>query len=226
MNRILEKFQPRKNLTMLESKEFFQYYKIPVVKSETATSIQSLVEAARRIGYPIVLKILSPDILHKTEAGGVVLDIKDDRELAMAYTNMLRNVKTKFPQAKIDGFIVQSTLKDGYEIIIGGKYDPTFGPVVMLGFGGIFVELFNDVAFRVAPLTREDALDMIEEIKSGKILKGFRGRKPADLNAIVDIILKVSRMMAENPEIRELDINPVIANEREAVAVDARIILK
>jgi len=219
------KSEGRNNLTEFESRKLLEKYKIPVVKAETASTLEELIEKSERIGYPVVLKVLSKDIIHKTEAGGVALDIKNERELAMAYTSMLKKVKSKFPKAKIDGFFVQQMLKNGYEIIVGGKRDEVFGPVVMIGFGGIFVEIFDDVAFRVVPISKEDVMDMINEIKAGKILKGFRGRKPADVNAIADVVLKTAKILIENPEIKEIDINPLIADENKAIAVDARVIL-
>lgn len=220
------KFYGRNNLTESEAREVLTHYKIPVIKGEIISSIEEAIDVSKQIGYPVVLKVASRDIIHKTDAGGVILDIKDEKEMTVAFSNMLRNIKNKHPTARIEGFFVQQMLKDGYELIVGGKQDDTFGPVVMLGFGGIFVEIFDDVAFRVAPVSKEDVLEMIEEIKAGKILKGYRGRKPANINELVDVVIKTSKILLENPEVKELDINPLIVNEHSAVAVDARIILK
>lgn len=220
------KLYGRTNLTESESREVLECYKIPVIKGEIVSSIEEAVNAARKISYPVALKVASSDIIHKTDAGGVMLDIKDEKEMTAAFSNMLRNIKSKHPKARIEGFFVQQMLKNGYELIVGGKRDETFGPVVMLGFGGIFVEIFDDVVFRVAPVSKDDVLEMIEEIKAGKILKGYRGRKPANLNELVDVVMKASKILLDNPEIKELDINPLIVDEHSAVAVDARIILK
>lgn len=220
------KLYGRNNLTESEAREVLTHYKIPVIKGEIVNSIEEAIDVSKQIGYPVVLKVASRDIIHKTDAGGVILNIRDEKEMIVAFSNMLRSIKSKYPKTRIEGFFVQQMLKDGYELIVGGKQDDTFGPVVMLGFGGIFVEIFDDVAFRVAPVSKEDVIEMIEEIKAGKILKGYRGRKSANINEIVNVVMKASRILLENPEVKELDINPLIVNENNAVAVDARIILK
>lgn len=217
--------ESRKNLTEFESREVLTHYGIPVVKGEIADSFEKAATIANKIGYPVVLKVISKDIIHKTDAGGVVLDVKNEKELKIGYNQILRSVKLYKPTAEIDGIFVQEMISGGYEVIIGGKADQTFGHVVLFGFGGIFVEIFGDVSFRIVPITKEDAVDMIDEIKAMKILKGYRGRKPADMDALTSLLLKTSKMLQENSQIRELDINPVFALHDKAIAGDARIII-
>lgn len=217
--------QKRKNLSEVEAREVLTYYKIPVVKGEIIKSIEDAIRFSEKNGYPVVLKVLSPNIIHKTDVGGIILDIKNEKELTQAYSKMLREIRENAPKAEIEGFFIQEMIQDGYEVIVGGKQDQTFGSVVLFGLGGIFVEVFDDVSFRVVPISREDALDMIKEIKGFKILQGYRGKRPADLNVLIDVLMKTSKMLEENPEIKELDINPIFALPDKAIAVDARIII-
>ncbi len=216
----------RKNLTELESREVLEHYKIPLVKGEIIKSLKEAKEFVEKVGYPVVLKVVSPQIIHKTDVDGVILDIDNEKKLYQAYHEIIKNVEKKAPKASINGLFIQEMVKEGIEVIIGGKHDSTFGQTIAFGLGGIFVEVFEDVSFRVVPITKEDAIEMMKEIKSYKILKGYRGKKPADLEALTDILLKTSKMLGENPEIKELDINPVFALPKGAVAVDARIIIK
>ncbi len=220
------KLEKRNNLTEAEAREVLIHYGIPVAKAELVRSFEDALRFGERIGYPLVLKAISPQIIHKTEAGGVILNVRNDKELRLAYHQLLRNVKSKRPDAVLDGILVQQMLSGGYEVIVGGKYDQTFGQVLAFGFGGIFVEVYDDISFRIVPISKSDAVDMIEEVKAVKILKGYRGKKPADIPALVDIMMKTSKMLQENPEIRELDINPVFAMNQGAVATDARIIIE
>ncbi len=219
------KSEGRKNLTELEEREILNYYGIPFVRGELVDSFEKAASVAKKIGYPVAMKIVSKDIIHKTEFGGVILDIKNEKELKLGFNQILRNAKNKKPKAEVEGVYVEEMIKGGYEVIIGGKHDQTFGQVILFGFGGIFVEIFGDVSFRIVPITKEDAIDMIEEIKATKILKGYRGMKSADIDALTSVLLKTSRMLHENPEIIELDINPVFALHDRAVAADARIII-
>ena len=219
------KNEGRKNLTESEAREVLSHYGVPVVKGEVADSFDKALATANKIGYPIAMKVVSKDVIHKSDVGGVVVDIKNEKELKLAYNQILRNVRMNKPSAQMDGVFVQEMITGGYEVIIGGKIDQTFGHVILFGFGGIFVEIFNDVSFRIVPIRKEDALDMIEETKATKILKGYRGRKPADINALVSLLMKTSKMLQENSEIKELDINPVFALHDRAVAADARIII-
>jgi acetyl-CoA synthetase (ADP-forming) len=216
----------RNNLTELEAREVLVNYKIPVVEGEVVRTIEGAKKFAERVGYPVVLKVVSRQIIHKTDVGGVILDIKNEKELYQAYHQIIKDVEKNAPDARIDGFFVQKMMPRDYEVIVGGKRDPTFGQTIAFGLGGIFVEVFEDVSFRIVPITKEDAVEMIKEIRAYKILRGYRGKKPADLKALVDILLKTSRMLEENQEIKELDINPIFALPDGAFAGDARIIIE
>ncbi len=216
----------RNNLTELESRKVLKYYKIPLVKGEIIKSLEEAKKFVEKVGYPVVLKVVSRQIIHKTDVGGVILNIDNEKKLYQAYHQIIKNVEKNAPKATITGFFIQEMIKGGVEVIVGGKYDPTFGQTIAFGLGGIFVEVFEDVSFRVVPITREDAIEMMKEIKGYKILKGYRGKPPVDFEALIDILLKTSKMLEENPEIKELDINPVFALPNGAVAVDARIIIK
>lgn len=225
VNAVFQKarMEKRWSLTEDEAKEVLLSNHIPVAKSRAAKNLDQAVSVARDIGFPIVLKVISPDITHKTDVGGVELDITDTENLEKSYFKMLGNLKKKAPNAKIKGFLVQKMIEKGQEVIIGGKKDKQFGQVVMFGLGGVFVEVFEDVSFRIVPLEKNDAEEMIEEIKGYKILKGFRGKKYS-ISSLVDMLLKTSKLLQNNPEIVELDMNPVLVWERGAIAVDARII--
>lgn len=215
----------RNNLTELESREVLKYYQIPVVEGIVAKDTNEAIDFAEKNGYPVVLKVVSKDIIHKTDIGGVIVGIKNEKELREGSLNLIRNVKKYKPTARIDGLFVQKMLPKGVEVIVGGKKDPTFDQVLLFGLGGVFVEIFNDVSFRVVPISQKDAVEMIAEIKGIKVLRGVRGNPPVDFKALVDILMKTSRMLEENQEIKELDINPVFALTSGAVAVDARIII-
>jgi acetyl-CoA synthetase (ADP-forming) len=172
-----------------------------------------------------VLKIVSPQILHKSDAGGVLIDIKNETEAREGHQKIIKNIQAFDPSAEIIGILVQEMAPWGTEVIVGSTKDPTFGATLMFGLGGIFVEILKDVSFRLAPITRSDAMEMIHEIKAYKILEGVRGKAPSDINAIVEILLKTSDMIMECPEISELDMNPVLVYEKGAKIVDARVIL-
>jgi acetyltransferase len=172
------------------------------------------IRVANEIGYPVVMKINSPDILHKSDLGGIRLDLNDAASVRQAYQEMISTVQTKMPNARIEGVLIEATAPKGQEVIIGMKRDPGFGPVMMFGLGGIFVELFKDVSFRVSPLTRNDAYDMIQSTRAGKFLTGYRGQKPADLDAVVDTILRLSQLALNFEEIEEIEINPLLVLEK------------
>ena len=220
------KRKKRNNLTELESRKVLEYYEIPLVKAEIIKDLESAKKFVEKIGYPVVLKVVSPQILHKTDVGGVVLNISNEKELYQAYHQIIKNIEKKAPKAKIDGFFIQEMLPNDREVIVGGKKDPTFGQTIAFGMGGVFVEVLEDVSFRVVPITRQDAIEMLKEIKALKILKGYRGKSPVDFEALVDILLRTSKMLESNPEIKELDINPIFALTDRAVAGDARIIVE
>lgn len=218
--------EKRTLLTEIESKELLKAAKIPVVETKLATSKTEAVELARKMGFPVVMKIVSPDVVHKSDAGGVKLNIQNATQVGRAYSEILAGVKKHYPKAKIVGITVQKMAKQGIEVIIGMTKDAQFGPVIMFGLGGILVEVLKDVSFRIVPMTRRDAAEMITEIKGFPILKGYRGQDPADVPFLEELIVKVSDFVDKNPEIKELDLNPVFAYKSGALAVDARIILE
>jgi len=209
-----------------EAKRLCGLYDMPVTEFHVSESDDEAVEAAKKIGYPVVLKIVSPQVLHKSDAGGVLLGIGDEAELREGYNKIIDNVKSNVPDAKITGILVQEMAPESTEIIIGSTTDPTFGPTIMFGIGGIFVEILKDVSFRLAPIDQRDAKEMIKEIKAYKILEGARGNPKVDQDVIVKILLSTSEMLMDCPKIKELDLNPVLAYEDGAKIVDARVILK
>jgi acetyltransferase len=211
-------------LSEFQCKRILRCYGIPVTSEGLASSEEMAVEQARELGYPVALKIQSGEILHKTEAGGIRLDLTSDDEVRAAYQEVVANSKRYAPDAAVQGVLVQEMLKDGVEVIIGTTRDPLFGHVIMFGLGGIFVEALRDVSFRIAPLTRRDAEEMIQEIKGYRVLQGMRGKPPADVGAIVDAILRVSQLVTDHAdEIEELDINPLVVFPEGAKAVDALV---
>ena len=217
----------KKAMTELEAKEFLERYGIPFPKRSVAKSPEEAVEMSRKIGYPVVFKILSPDILHKTDVGGVKLNIRDDVAAREAFLEIMKNVKEKAPNARIEGVLIEKMISGGHEVIIGGIQDPVFGPVIMFGgLGGIYVELFKDVTFRLAPINMDEAEEMIRETKGYKILSGFRGVEPANIEILKDMLVKTSKIIAEHNEILELDLNPVRIFRDRAVVLDAKIIKK
>ncbi|MEM2917384.1 MAG: acetate--CoA ligase family protein [Candidatus Bathyarchaeia archaeon] len=216
----------RKFLLEPEAKAVCIEYGIPVTKFKVAKTVDEAVEFAEEIGYPVVLKIVSPDILHKFDVGGVVLNIKTSKDVRKAYIQILDNVKKKAPNAKIVGVLVQEMAPSSTEVIVGATKDPQFGPAVMFGLGGIFVEVLKDVTFRIAPLSEEEAKEMITEVKGYPLLTGYRGQPPADMDAIIKILLNTSKLVTEHLEIKELDLNPIMVYEKGAKTVDARIILE
>ena len=183
------------------------------------------VKYAGRIGYPLVLKIISKDIIHKTDVGGVITNIVDEYSLRRAFNSIINNVRLNAPSARIDGFLVEKMYEPSIELIVGMNRDIQFGPVVMFGVGGVFVEVYQDTSFRLAPLDRQEAIEMIREIKGFKLLTGYRGLKPVNLDIIADIIVKVGDLAVKYGVIKEIDLNPIFTYEDRAVAVDARIIL-
>ncbi len=231
MDRVKEIFrralnENRKYLLESEAKEVCALYGIPVTKFKVARNEEEAIKFANEIGYPVVFKIVSPDIIHKTDVGGVILNIKNDEEAVKAYKQIMDNVKKRVPNARILGVFVQEMTPEGTEVIVGAIKDPQFGPTIMFGLGGIFVEILKDVTFRIAPVTKEEAEEMIREIKGYPILKGYRGKPPCDENAVIDIILKVSKLVTDHTEINQLDLNPIFVYEKGAKVIDARIILE
>ena len=220
------RLEGRKALLETEAKTICMEYDIPVTKFELAKNEREAAEFAEKIGYPVVLKIVSPDIIHKSDAGGVMVNLKSKVEVQNAYRQILENAKKYKATAKIVGVLVQEMAPQSTEIIVGAIKDSQFGQTLMFGLGGIFVELLKDVTFRVAPITREDAREMVTEVKAYPLLKGYRNTPPADIDAIINILLNTSRLVMDNPEIKELDLNPIMAYGNGAKTVDARIILE
>lgn len=227
-NQILKQAMREKRtlLTEIESKELLKEAGIPVVETRLAKTKQEAITLSKTIGFPVALKIAAPDITHKSDSGGVKLGLTTGTEVSSAYDEILSAIKKTFPKAKIQGISVQKMAQPGIEVIIGMSKDAQFGPVVMFGLGGIFVELLKDVSFRIVPITRKDAGEMIKEIKGYQILKGYRGQEPADIPSLEQLIVKVSKLAEKNPQIKELDLNPVFAYKNDALAVDARVILE
>jgi acyl-CoA synthetase (NDP forming) len=219
------KVENRNFLFEHEAKMLCGLYGVPITKIEVANTEDAAVEAAKKIGFPVVLKIVSPQVLHKSDAGGVIVGVNDENGVREGYQKIIANINKNVPAAVIEGILVQEMAPKGTEIIIGSTVDPTFGPTIMLGLGGIFVEILKDVSFRLAPITKDDAWEMLDEIKAKKILDGARGMPKADKETIVSTLLSVSKMLTECPEIKELDMNPILVYEKGARAVDARIIL-
>ncbi len=216
----------RKALLEPEAKTICAEYGISVNKFNVAKTEKEATAQAEKIGYPIVMKIVSQDIIHKSDAGGVLVNLKSNADVEAGFTKIMENVKKYKADARIEGILVQEMAPQGTEVIIGAVKDPQFGQTVMFGLGGIFVELLKDVNFRVAPLTAEDAKEMITKLKAYPLLNGYRGQKPADIDALTTILVNVSKLVMEHPEIKELDLNPVMAYPDGAKTVDARIILE
>lgn len=212
-------------LTETESKQLLRSLGIPTTQMKLATSEQEAVALSREIGYPCVLKVSSPDITHKSDAGGVKVGLVDEYAVAEAYQAIMAACAEKFPGAVIEGVTVQNMAPPGLEVIVGMVTDEQFGPVLMFGLGGVWVELLKDVSFKIVPLTRRDARNAIREIRAARLLDGFRGSAPVDTSALEDILLRVSEFVAETPEVAEMDLNPIFAYPDGAIAVDARVIL-
>ncbi len=204
-------------LSFEDTKNLLEKYEIPLVKGKVISSCDEAVAFAKESGFPLVLKISSPKILHKSDISGVILNIQNKESLSLAFDKINKLAKTKKTQ------ILIQKQKQGIEIIIGAKRDPVFGPIIMFGSGGIFVELFKDVSFRLAPITKKEAGQMIQETKGYKLLSGFRGNEKANLEKIKDILVSASQLITKE-NIKEIDLNPVIANSKETLIVDAKIL--
>jgi acetyltransferase len=201
-------------------------FDIPTGEWAVVESVAGALVAAGAIGYPVTLKVLSPDVAHKSDVGGVVLDIEGPEPLRGEFAALVARVEKRAPGARPAGVLVQRMLSGGREVILGGKRDPSFGPVVMFGLGGVYVEVFDDVTFRLAPLTREDAEEMIAEVRGSRLLRGMRGEPPADVETVVEALLALSRLLVACPEVAEIDVNPLLVFERGVAAVDARVVVR
>jgi len=226
VHQIIEKAKKEKrSLLETEAKELLKEYGIPVPDFMLIKNEEEIAGLAKEINFPIAMKIVSPDIIHKSDAGGVKLDIKDEKEAKLAYQEIISKVKKYNKEAQIFGVITYSMIPKRTEIIIGMMKDPHFGPVAMFGLGGIFVEVLKDISFRILPIEEKDAREMITEIKGYEILKGARGNPPQDIQSIKEVLMKISKLTTENPEINEIDLNPIFVFEKGLQVVDARMIL-
>lgn len=218
--------EDRKALLEPEAKSLLSAWGIDVPGSILIEPEEAKAEVkVKGISPPYVLKVVSPDILHKSDVGGVVTGLKGIDEVSNALNEINRNIKKKAPKAKIEGFLLEEMAPKGVEVIIGGLIDPQFGPAVMFGIGGVAVELLKDVTFSLAPIKRSEALEMMKEVKGYPLLTGFRGSRPVDLKRLADAIVSVSEMVSELDGIKEIEINPLIAHEDGVMAVDARVVL-
>ncbi|MCD6264931.1 MAG: acetate--CoA ligase family protein [Deltaproteobacteria bacterium] len=215
----------RHNLLETESRDLLKEYHISLPEAELANNLDKAVEAGNRLGYPLAMKVVSPEIIHKSDAGGIKLGLNNQEDIKTAFNEIITNAEKVVKKEKILGTLISPMAKKGQECIIGMIRDAQFGPVIMFGLGGIFVEVLKDVSFRVAPLAAEDIDEMVEEIKGYKILTGIRGEKPKDIAAIKNILVRLSEIVIDNPEIKEIDLNPVIVHENGASIVDSRVIL-
>jgi len=217
----------RKHLLEPEAKAICRAYGIPVPRFKVATSPEEAVDFAEEIGYPVVLKIVSPDVLHKSDVGGVLLNILDAAGVREGFKRILDTVRGHVPGARVVGVLVEEMAPKGVaEVIVGAIKDPQFGQTLMFGLGGVFVEVLRDVTFRIAPIDEREAHEMIREIKAYPILEGYRGQPPADVETIARILVRASKLVMDHPQIKEMDLNPIIVYERGAKTVDARMILE
>jgi acyl-CoA synthetase (NDP forming) len=208
-----------------EAQQICKLHHIPTPKSHITLSAREAALKAKDIGFPVVLKVISPQILHKSDAGGVILNIRNEKELKAAYEKLVSEVGIRNPSAKVTGILIEKMMPPSTEVIVGGIRDPQFGPSIMFGIGGIFTEIYDDVAFRVAPIDKMDALNLVHELKGSKILEGARGKPPADVDSIINVLINVSNLMMEHDAISQLDLNPVIVYSDGVCAVDSRIII-
>jgi len=213
----------RSTLLETEAKQILEAYGISSPPFKVATNMKEAIAFSKDFTGPVAMKVVSPDITHKSDVGGVKLGVTGERNIEESFNEILSNVRHHNNKAKINGIMISPLIPKGKEVIVGMTRDPQLGPVIMFGLGGIFVEVLKDVAFRIAPLKSSDAVDMVKEIKGYPILEGIRGEPSADIDSIVDVLLKISRISTDNPEISELDINPLIVHEKGSSAVDVRI---
>ena len=224
---ILDRAQEEGRSRLLEPEAYqvLEAYGIPVVPHRLVTDAEGAAAAAEELGFPVVLKVVSPQIVHKTEVGGVVLDLRDADQVRAGYREMMEEVRGRSADAQIDGVLVLPFRTGGQELILGMTVDPSFGPVVMFGSGGIYVETLQDVTFGIPPMTKQDALDMVRSIRIFPLLKGVRGEKGVNLEAVVEAIQRLSQLVLEHERIGELDVNPLLATAESVVGLDARISL-
>ena len=217
--------QGKRALPELEARELLTHYKISLARFAMADNKKEAVSISKKIGYPVVLKAISEDLIHKSDAGGVKLNLSSPQEVEEAYSQIKNDIHLYDSQIKIQAIMVEEMLSGGIEAIVGMIKDPQFGRAVMFGLGGIFAEVLNDVSFRLIPLERYDVCQMIKEIKGYPLLTGARGKKSIPIESIVQVIMSVARLTLDFPEIKEIDLNPLILFPDKAIAVDARVIL-
>jgi len=227
---LVETFKTTLSLTRqlgeFETRPLLQAYGIPIIPGDLARSAEEAAAVADQVGYPVVMKIVSPDILHKSDSGGILLNLSDKSAVMNGYRQITARVSAAMPDAQIEGVLVESMAPKGHEVILGMRRDPQFGPLMMFGFGGIYVELFADVAFRIAPLSAGDAEAMIHETKAGRLLQGLRGAPPADRKALIDVMMRLSQIAVDFPELEEMEINPLLVMQNGVLALDARAIAR
>jgi acetate---CoA ligase (ADP-forming) subunit beta len=215
----------RTSLLETEAEGIARSFGINVARSALARNVDEAVQFSKRIGLPVVMKIVSPDILHKSDIGGVVPNVETLAEVRSAYADITRNAKKSNRKARIDGILIQKMAPKTSEFVVGAVRDPQFGPTLMFGLGGIYVELFKDVSFRLAPISKAEAIKMMAETKSSKLLTGFRGSKPLDQDSAASAIVAVGEMMSKLRSIESIDINPLLVYPKGSTAVDVRIIV-
>jgi len=220
------KIGERTLLTEVESKDLLKQWGIPVIETKLAGSKKEAISMSKEMGFPVALKISSPSVVHKSDSGGVRLSLASATQVGKAYSEIMSSIKQKYPQAVIQGVSVQKMAPPGVEVIIGMSKDPQFGPVIMFGFGGVLVEILKDISFRIVPVSKRDANEMIKEIKGYPLLQGYRGQEAVDIPSLEELIVKVSQLAEQNPQIKELDLNPIFAYKDGSTAVDARIVLE
>jgi len=228
MGSVIEKAKSEQRvfLTEPESKEILKKAGLDVTETRVAKSKEEAIALSQEIGFPVVMKIVSADIIHKSDSGGVKLGLETVEQVGNAYENIMSSISHDYPHAILQGVSVQKQARPGLEVIIGMTKDPQFGPAMMFGLGGVWVEILKDVSFRIVPLTEQDAAEMVSEIKGYRLLKGYRGQEAVDVATLEDWLLKLSRFVEQTPDIKEIDLNPIFAYSDGAVAVDARIILE
>jgi len=219
---------PHVALGEAESRPVLAAYGLPLIPGAVAHTPEEAVSIANEIGYPVVMKVVSPDILHKSDVGGVRLNVRNAEEVRTAFDDLEKSIRSRLPQAALEGMLVEAMARPGQEVIVGMRRDANFGPLMMFGMGGIYVELFRDVAFRIAPLSRQEALAMIDETRAGKLLRGYRGQTEADVEALVEVILRLGQLALDFRTIQEMEINPlrVLPKGQGALALDCRILLR
>lgn len=215
--------QGRDFLTEPQAYRILEEYGVPVAPWELSTSPNSAVAAAKRIGMPVVMKVISPQILHKTEFGAVKVGLSSSKEVEGAYRELME-LALAHENVEVDGILVSKMLK-GLEMIVGSTTDPQFGPLLMFGLGGIYVEVFKDVSYRIAPLGEIDVNEMLAELKGSKLIKGFRGMEGVDVEGLKRVLISISTLLTDLPEIKEMDLNPIFGNSQEVRVADARMIL-